>query len=170
MKKYDIISSIFLLILGLIFIFIPDDIITTSLKIIGVIILIFSGIIIYNSIKNNKEEILYGILIIILGLVFLFNPEVIAGIIPFIIGLIITFKSTIKLQLIYKFKSIDSKEWKKMLIINLISLILGIILLFNPFKGATAILRIIGIFIVISSILDIINYYMSLPKKVKVIK
>ena len=43
-------------------------------------------------------------------------------------------------------------------------------LVFNPFKGAEAIMRIIGIFMIIYAILDISEYYMTKPKKVKVIK
>lgn len=43
------------------------------------------------------------------------------------------------------------------MVISIISTICGIILLFNPFKAALGIMKIIGIFIIIYAILDLIS-------------
>ena len=61
-------------------------------------------------------------------------------------------------------------DYVKPLVINIIELILGLVLVFNPFKGAEALIRIIGGFMVAYGLLAILNYGCTKPKKVKVIK
>ena len=170
MKKYDLLTSIVLLILGIILLFIPGGIITTVIRIFGIIILILGILSILGSSKNRKNntDLVYGILICILGIVFISNPEVIASIIPFILGVWIIIKSLFKLQYISTLKG--STDYIKPLVINIITLIIGITLAFNPFKGAETLIRIIGIFLIVYSGLDILDYYYTRPKKLKVIK
>ena len=171
MKKYELISSIITLIVGIILMFVPGGLIRTLVKMVGVLIILFSAFVIVNTIKSKKStfEITYGILISILGLVFLFSPDVIASIIPFILGIYIIIQSSIKLQHIYNLKKLG-EDCTAALIINIITLLLGIFIIFNPFKGAKALIRVIGIIMILSASLNIIEDYMTRPKKVKVIK
>ena len=172
MKKYDLASSIVLLILGILLLIVPGGIVTTIIRVFGFVILGLGILSIVNSVKCKSQEIelVYGILIAILGLVFISNPYVIAGIIPFILGVWIIVKSAFKLQLVVALKKTNSKEYIKPLAVNIITLILGLILIFNPFKGAETIIRIIGGFMIAYSLLDIFDYSLTKPKKVKVIK
>jgi len=171
MKKINLVSSVVLFILGIVLLFIPGSIITTILRIFGGVIIALGVISIINSTKGKatNAELVYGILMTILGLVFLSNPEVIAGIIPFILGVWIVINSLFKLQVVANLKK-TSTDYVKPLVLNIITLIIGIILMFNPFKGAEAVIMIIGIFMIVYSLLDFLNYFFTKPKKVKVIK
>lgn len=171
MKKYDISSSIVLLILGILLLLVPGGIVTTVIRVFGIIILIIGVTSVLNEIKIKKQstDFVNGILIGILGLVFISSPQTIASIIPFILGVWIVVKSAFKLQFSYSFKR-TSTDYVKPLVINIIELILGLVLVFNPFKGAEALIRIIGGFMVAYGLLDILNYGCTKPKKVKVIK
>ena len=171
MKKYDITSSIVLLILGILLLLVPGEIVTTVIRLFGLIILVIGITSVLNEIKIKKQstDFVNGILIGILGLVFISSPQTIASIIPFILGVWITIKSLFKLQFSYSLKR-TSTDYIKPLVINIIELILGLVLVFNPFKGAEALIRIIGGFMIVYGILDILNYGCTKPKKVKVIK
>ena len=171
MKKYDLITSFVLFILGLILLIIPGSIITTVIRIFGIIIIALGVLSILGSTKtnNNSVELIYGILIAILGLVFVSNPQVIAGIIPFILGVWIVIRSLFKLQIVANLKR-TRPDYIKPLVINIITLIIGIVLMFNPFKGATAFIRIIGIIMILYALLDVLNYFFTRPKKVKVLR
>lgn len=166
MKNNTVITPIILFILGLVLLIVPGGIINTVIRVMGIIIIISSAATIKGNL--NSKEISYSILLAILGLVFIFEPSVIAGIIPFILGAYIILKSIIKLQMIRAFNS--SKDYLKPFIINIVTLLLGIVLIFNPFRGAETIIRIIAIFILAYSLLDIIDYFLMKPKRVKVIK
>lgn len=169
MKK-DIISSVLILIVGIILLIIPEEIVDIVISVIGGLIIGFGVLMILDSNKkDNKVSITSGICITILGIIFIANPIVIASIVPLVFGIMLTIKAIIKLKTI---KLIQNNKvlTNRALVINIILLILGVTLIFNPFKGLEALLRIIALFMIIYAVLDIIEYYMTKPKKVKVIK
>lgn len=172
MKKYDLASSIVLLVLGILLVIVPGGIVTTIIRVFGFVILGLGVLSILNSVKTKSQnsDLIYGILIGILGLVFISNPGVIASIIPFVLGVWIIVKSLFKLQLVASLKRSNSPEYIKPLVVNIITLIIGLVLIFNPFKGAEALIRIIGGFMIVYALLDILDYGFTRPKKVKVIK
>ena len=114
------------------------------------------------SVNNEyKEElnIVYGVVTIILGILVIKNPEAIASILPIIIGIGIIINSATKLQYAFELKAANNNLWKSTLIISLISTVFGVILLFNPFKGAVFITKIVGILIAFYAILDIVSTF-----------
>lgn len=169
MKKYDIVNSLVALIIGLVLLFVPGDIITTVIRIFGVIIVVLGVLNVLGGSKTKTTgDLIYGILITILGIVFISNPQVIASIVPFVFGVWIVIRSLFKLQVAANIKK--TTNYLKPLVVNIITLILGLVLMFNPFKGAEAVIRIIGVFMITYALLDILDYYFTRPKKVKVIK
>ena len=71
------------------------------------------------------------------------------------IGIIIS--SSLKIQQSFNLKSLNSSYFFWSFVTALLSLICGVVLLFNPFKGAVIITKVIGIFLAIYAILDICN-------------
>ena len=65
-------------------------------------------------------------------------------------------KSLFKIQFALNLKNISDK-WTYNLIVGIVSMIMGLILLFNPFESAALFLRIIGIILVIGSIAELIE-------------
>ena len=116
----------------------------------------------FKNIKDDERtdlDIVYGIVCIILGIIIIQNPEAIASIIPFILGFIIIVNSATKLQYSFQLKKEKNKLWISTLLLSLIMAICGSILIFNPFEGAVLLTRVVGIFILIYSVLDIISTF-----------
>ena len=166
MKKFfrsSLISSIILMIIGVLLILQSGITIITISYLIGTLLIAMGAIAIIKFIKNinnvNREEldIFYGVVTIILGVIVVYNPEAIASIIPIIIGIGIIINSATKLQYAIELKQSLNSQWKITVIISIISAVCGVILICNPFKGAVVIMQIIGGFIVAYSILDIIS-------------
>mgnify|MGYP002531809399 CR=1 FL=1 len=166
MKKFfrsSLISSIILMIIGVLLILQSEITIITISYLIGTLLIAMGAIAIIKFIKNinnvNREEldIFYGVVTIILGVIVVYNPEAIASIIPIIIGIGIIINSATKLQYAIELKQSLNSQWKITVIISIISAVCGVILICNPFKGAVVIMQIIGGFIVAYSILDIIS-------------
>lgn len=166
MKKFfrsSLISSIILMIIGVLLILQSEITIITISYLIGTLLIAMGAIAIIKFIKNinnvNREEldIFYGVVTIILGVIVVYNPEAIASIIPIIIGIGIIINSATKLQYAIELKQSLNSQWKTTVVISIISAVCGVILICNPFKGAVVIMQIIGGFIVAYSILDIIS-------------
>lgn len=166
MKRFfrsSLVSSITLFVLGFLIIFKSEVTIITIAYLIGSILVALGTLAIIQYIKNievsgkNDLDILYGVVTIILGLLVINNPKLIASILPIIIGVTIIINSATKLQYAFELKKENNQQWKTTMIISIISVICGVVLLFNPFKGAVVITQTIGIFMIVYSILDIIS-------------
>lgn len=162
--KSSIISSIALIALAIMLIVQSDATVIGISYVIGAILVAIGVLAELNYIKNIKEnladmDVVYGIVCMILGIVVINNPKAIAGIIPFVIGFIIVVNSAIKLQYSFELKKEQNKLWLSTMIISIIMCICGIVLIFNPFQGAIFLTRIVGVFILIYAVLDLISTF-----------
>lgn len=166
LKKFfrsSILTSAILMVLGVLLIFRSEFTIMTIAYIIGAILISIGALAIVKFVKNIKDskknelDVIYGLGTIILGVLVIKNHQTIASIIPFVIGIAIIISSTTKLQYALELKEKNNSQWKITMIMSIISVACGLVLIFNPFKGAVLITRIVGVFIVIYGILDIIS-------------
>ena len=159
--KSSIISSIALIILGLLLFFQAETTIISISYIIGAVLIaigVLSGIRFVGGLNNNNQnelDIIYGMVCVVLGILIITNPTAIASAIPIVIGVIIVLNSVIKLHYSLELKESKNELWKSTMIMSVIMTICGIILLFNPFAGAVFITKIIGALIVVYAALDI---------------
>lgn len=166
LKKFfrsSILTSAILMVFGVLLIFRSEFTIMTIAYIIGAILISIGALAIVKFVKNIKDskknelDVIYGLGTIILGVLVIKNHQTIASIIPFVIGIAIIISSTTKLQYALELKEKNNSQWKITMIMSIISVACGLVLIFNPFKGAVLITRIVGVFIVIYGILDIIS-------------
>lgn len=161
--KLSIISSLVLVAFGILLIAQSEATILAISYIIGALLIAVGVIAGINYIKNIKEttrnelEIVYTLVCVILGIIVINNPEAIASIIPLVIGVIIVINSATKLEYSIELRKAENELWVSTLILSIIMLVCGIILIFNPFKGAILLTRIVGIFILIYAILDLVS-------------
>ncbi len=161
--RSSIVTSIILIVLGILLVFQSEFTIMAIAYIIGAILIAIGALafikFVQNINKNEKNEldIVYGLGTIILGILVIKNHEMIASIIPFVIGVGIIVSSSTKLQCAFELKAKNNPQWKITMIASIISVICGVILLFNPFKGAVIITQVVGIFIILYGVLDIIS-------------
>lgn len=164
--KSSILTSTLLFCLGILLIFESEVTVITISYVIGSILVAAGTFALIRYVSINKEgfdaselDLLYGIVTIILGILIITHPQAIASIIPIILGIAIIISSASKIQYAFNLKNNGNELWKTTMAIAVISTICGIVLLFNPFAGALLLMRIVGIFIVIYAILDIISTY-----------
>ena len=176
MKKFfrsSLITSLFLIALGLLLVFQTDAVIYSISYIIGGILIALGVLAIIKFIQGTNDEqkreldIVYGIVSVILGIVEIKNPEAIASIIPIILGISIIISSATKLQYAFELKSNGNNLWKTTMVLSIISTLCGIVLLFNPFKALTSFTQVVGIFIIIYAVLDMISTF-TIKRNVKI--
>ena len=159
--KSSILGSIGMAILGILLIFYSAQTIITISYVIGAILIAIGVIAIlkfindYNAKIKNELDIVYGIVSVILGIIVISNPEGIASIIPFVVAVFIIISSATKLQYSLELKKDDNELWKSTMIISIITMLCGILLIFNPFKGAVMFIRVVGILILVYALLDL---------------
>ena len=159
----SVISSMLLLILGLFLFFKSGATLIAISYFIGAILLAIGIIAIVRFIRNSNKDIfnqlniVYGVISIIAGLFLITIPEAIGSAIPIVVGIIVIISSSMKVQQALVLKNIGNKYFLPTLITAILCLVCGVIILFNPFKSAVVVTKIIGLFIAIYAILDLIN-------------
>ena len=161
--KSSLFSSVGLAILGLLLIFQSEITIVSISYIIGAVLVALGALAAINYVKNketsNKKEmdIVYGTVCIVLGILVICNPQGIASLIPFIVGLVIIITSATKLQYGVELKKQNNNLWKTTIVLATVTMLCGILLIFNPFQGAVFITKVVGILILVYAVLDIIS-------------
>lgn len=162
--KSNFLASVILFFLGLLLIFQSQATIEFISYIIGAILVAAGAFALIRYVKINTKgldttdlDLLYGIVSVILGILVISNPHAIASIIPIVIGIAIIISCAGKIQYAFDMKKTDNDLWKATMVLAIVGTICGIVLVFNPFAGAKFLIRIVGTFIVIYSVLDLIS-------------
>lgn len=171
---FSIFTSCLFLALGLFLFFRPEGTINLISSIIGILLLINGGITLINYFRNQayssyKIELIYGLIAVIAGFVLILNPVAIVSVLPFILGIYFVISGIFKLKYVADIKSIKNQIPVFSLIISILMILCGVLFIVNPFGGAIAITKTIGIFMSIYAILDIINYF-CIRKSVKALE
>lgn len=172
--KSSICTSILLLLFGIMLLFKSDGTIVAISYMLGGALIVLGIIALINYINKGSENsnslnVIYGTITTIFGILIILNPTAIATIIPFVIGIGILINSSIKLVYAIELKNKEDNIWKSTTIMNAIGALCGVLILFNPFKTSVLIFKIIGIFIIIYAVMDLISSY-QLKKDINEIK
>lgn len=173
--KSSILGAIALLVLGILLIFESEATIVTISYVIGGVLVAIGVLALlkfYKEVKDNQDtgmDLVYGIISVVLGIIVISNPKAVASIIPIVMGLIIIINSGTKLQYSIELKKNNNNLWKSTMVLSLISTLCGVLLIFNPFKGAAFLTRLIGFLILLYAVLDIIST-ITIKSTVKKIK
>ena len=154
-------KTLILGLVGLVLLLIPG----TLNKIIGILIgaaLLIVGVLAIIKYTKEKEEgsnlnLVSGILYSVLGVIIIIYPYSIINLVTICLGVYLVINGLLKLKLSFNLKRVTDK-WIGTLIMSIITVILGILLIFNPFAGIT-ITKLAGAFLVVVAIFDLIDTY-----------
>ncbi len=161
----SLISSIFLLLLGLLLFFKSGATLIGISYLVGGVLIALGVIAIINFLRNSSKDIfvelniVYGIVSIVAGIFLVTVPEFIGSIIPIVVGIAVIISSSFKIQQALVLKNLGSKYFAPSIIMAIMCLICGVVILFNPFTSAVVVTQIIGLFMIIYAVLDIINSF-----------
>lgn len=126
------------------------------------VILVINGLIHIISYFSTKDdfmifnfELIQGIISIITGLLFIFQPRIISAFLPFFVGVWIIIESVIKFQVALNLRGIEGTNWIMMLVLSILTAIIGIIIILNPFASAIALTTVCGILLLISEAINL---------------
>ena len=159
-------SSIILFILGLLLFLKPDTVIHVVALILGIFIIvvgIFALLKYFRAEQKNgmiRFNIIYGGVCIVSGLILALTPSAIASILPIVLGIWMIISSLLKIQYALNIKEAGSTSWIPTFTLAMITLVVGILLVINPWRGAQVILQIVGGFLMAYALLDVIASFL----------
>lgn len=161
----SLITSIIFVIVGLFLFIKPDTTISLISYVFGGVLLLMGLINVYKYFSSNNKlnmfsfDLAYGVLLVIAGLFLIIDTSIFAKVINIILGIWIIVNSITKFQYGIVLKKVKNSDWGYTIFVSLLSFLWGVLLLVNPFESALTITQIIGIFIIVYAVLDIIDNF-----------
>ena len=170
----SIITSLLFLLIGIIIVIYPEN----SIKVLSTLLAIFlvvNGlylIVIGADIRNIFFIDFFptGILSLVLGILMILYPNTLSIIITISLGIWFIWISIFKLRLSISLKNIDEPVWILTIITSILSIICGLILIFNPISSSIAITMFTGAIIIIYAISDLIDMIVFKKNVNKIVK
>jgi len=161
----NLFSSIILLIIGVLLLTNSSGVINILAWIMGGVFVLIGIVKLITYIKTKKDypdyeptDLIISILSILLGIVLAFVPSIIDIAIRLVFGGWILIGGINRLILGITIKNVDNSGFKLYLITSLIMVLVGLFVLFNLFG-------IIGVYLIIYSVIDLVGYIYSTSKQ-----
>ncbi len=104
------------------------------------------------SVLWHRYELPLGLLDALVGVYFFSHPANILLLLPVIVGIIIIVDSVFKLQTSLELRAMGVRRWWVTLVLAIVSILVAIYLIRNPFEGTMTLMVYLGISLVIASI------------------
>lgn len=171
-KWQSMIAAVLYLIVGLLLLFYPQSIADLICNLVGAGMIVYGAVLIISYFMMDlqdslfRNDFVFGIVWILLGILVIKEKTVFQAMIPFIMGIMIISSGFLKLQ-----DGIDAirmgypKSWVY-LIMAAISIVLGLVILFNLISANALLYQIIGAGLVYCGISDL-YFTITLSSKIK---
>ncbi len=177
-KKLGVASiciSILLIIISLFMINKPVETIAVVIVLLGYV-LVIDGLIHFVSYFNIKDEYRYfsfelaeSIIYIILGFLIVRYANTVETILPTVVGIWIVIQGINEIQIAFNIRGIRGIEWGMVLLLSLVSIALGVGIIFKPNLSFDIMIRLAGAILLYSQIITLYDniYFIIQVKDVK---
>lgn len=165
MKKSTMISAAIYVIIGAILTFFPDSTARTIGYAVATVILITGLCFLYRYVTKDislmlvGNELVIGLILVVAAIFVYVKVDIVVGIIPVVLGIIIEVSGISKLQNAIALHRMNYKGQTAVLLFAILNILLGILLIFNPFKAATTLIMLLGMGLMFSGITDFITTF-----------
>ena len=161
-KKMSVVSIIFSIIfiaIGIFLLLKPETAINIICYVLGVLLILWGVVSMIQFFSDKTSEsylsisFIFGAFMFIFGLIILIKPEIIASIIPLLLGIWMLINGVTKLSYSLTINKLSNATVS--IVGSIFIIILGVLLIFNPFAGAKSLVQIIGISFIVYSVIDL---------------
>ena len=143
-------SAVLCIILGIVLMVYPDTSLTLVCQVVGVIVLVTGIGFLISHIRGGllswfyKLDLILGLLFLILGIYILLNPWGLLSIIPIVFGVLLIYHGISDLGQAMELRKYEADRWWISIIIASITIVLGVVIMSNPFGTIDMLMRITG--------------------------
>lgn len=164
MKISFILAALLYIALGLVLLLWPGTTTTVICYAFGTILAVHGLVTIVSFFFSRTAgfafELLLGIVSGALGVLFLVQPQIIISILPIAIGLFIVVDGLVNLKRAFELRRLEYSRWGVTLALSLVSVGLGLLVLFHPYLAAEALVMVIGGVLIYEGVSDLWAIFM----------
>ena len=155
-QKTMIITSVVFLVIGLVLVIWPDAARHIIIYAIGAAALLYGGYRIVDFFVRKEHlansvqlGVALGIACLLLGLFLIFKADLVVSLLASLIGVAVIIDSVLRIQISLNLRYFGSAYWVILLVTALVTLGLGILLLFNPFTAVRVATIVAGVLLLL---------------------
>lgn len=157
--KNLVISSVILCAAGLVLMIFSDTAVKMLGWIMGAVFAIIGivKLVSYIRSKNTVLDLIFSILSLVLGVLFFIHPGWLMSLMSIIIGIYVLIEGAFKIKTAVDVRKQKNAGWWVLLVFAILSIAIGILLIFNPFGFGKLFMFIVGVALLISGVQNIIH-------------
>lgn len=161
----ELISSGFYVLLGLCLVLMPAQTVNIICKVVFGIVLAAAGLYHLSIYIRGKDsatilDLFTGVIVLVLGGFLFFNPVIVVKLLPLLLGAFVLVDSIWKLKGSFQLKKRKRAEWQVFLFVSLIFIVLGGIMMANPFVKTKITILFDGWVLMVNGAADFIFYFL----------
>lgn len=151
MKHNYFVNAVIMVLLGLVLVIWPDILGTMLCYLLGGALIVMGVFQLISFLRGerlgfyNKFVMMMGIVLVLLGIWICTQPHIVLSIIPVVVGIIVLIHGLMDIQYTLDIKKAGSQKWWVALIAAILTLVVGLLLVFNPFKAYEITMVLLGI-------------------------
>lgn len=157
-KADFLLSSVLCILLGVVFLIWKDGVIDVMGSVFAIMLIVIGVVYLCSFFLNlvtNGMSVLMGIIVLAVGIWFLIQPSVIMSLIPIVIGVVLLFHGIRALKETVDAKKFGYSSWGVNLALALLSIVFGIICIFDAFSIMEKAIMIVGIILIFNGLSNI---------------
>ena len=160
--------SVFFLVLGIIMVVRPDSSLALICRALGILTALFGAVRIVQYFVRapqgigQRYDLAGGLFCLLIAALLIWRAKEIVAILSVVVGIFILIDSVFKLQVAFDARRTGVASWIMMMVLACVSLLLGILLVFDTFKGQAVISVIMGAALIYEAVADLFTvFYVS---------
>lgn len=159
----EIITGAAIIVLGLVLLFAPGLATSVVFNVIAIGCIIIGAVHVVRYFRLEERlaimsnDMAQGLAWIVCGILIMIFKNLLASLLPVLFGMAILVGGVIQIQSTLGFRRMKTSYWYWELICAAISVVLGILILANPFSTLMILMRVIGITLVVEGAMDVVS-------------
>lgn len=164
MGRYVVLESAVSIVLGIMLLAWPQLTISTVVYLVAgyVCVLAVLNILAFLRGKNGKEQangsLIIGLFEAIVGVLIFIFPTEVAGMLSILLGVVVIVSSAMNMVRAMEIKKTGGNGWIISLLINIVTAVVGVIIIINPFSTVVALMVLWGILLLVKGGSDLVTY------------
>jgi uncharacterized membrane protein HdeD (DUF308 family) len=149
--------------LGAVLLIWPETVLNAVCYVVGGLVML-SGVVQVVRFFAARERLLFapmtltlGLVCLGLGLFLILRSDIVQTVLPIVFGLFVIFDSVVRIQSALELKKCEYGNWWTGLLLALLSVVLGLVMIFNPFASIQTLVMAVGVILIIEGALNVIS-------------
>ena len=163
LKGNLILMSLLYLALGIFLLMVPGTALNVVCYALGGVVLACAAVqlvryfVVERGVFQSQLTLISGLVCLALGAFLIIRSDVVVRVLPIVFGLFVIFDSLGRIQNALDLRRCEYPSWKGFLLLPVLSVVLGVVLVINPFGAMETLVMAIGIILIVEGAINLLS-------------